>query len=182
MTALGWNHLTRADRRELIGRIRAGRGGSGPMHAEIHPADRCNIDCFFCSTASLRGTDEVPLRTFASFIRELKAAGTRSVRLSGGGEPLFHRQVQQVLQTLADEDLAVENLTTNGVLLNDKVLPRILDNCDEIKLSLNTADGPSYAEMMQTPAKNFDRVVANAKHLMAERRHRRGAGPKLVVQ
>jgi MoaA/NifB/PqqE/SkfB family radical SAM enzyme len=182
MTALGWQHLTSDDKRELLRRIRSGDGGRGPMHVEVHPADRCNIDCFFCSTATLRGTDEVPVRTFVDFIHELRLAGTRSIRLAGGGEPLFHRQIRELLEAIAREKMPIENITTNGVLITDKIVPLLLDGCDEITLSLNTADPVTYAQMMQTTEKNFERVVRNATHLIAERDRRRAPGPRVVVQ
>jgi MoaA/NifB/PqqE/SkfB family radical SAM enzyme len=104
------------------------------------------------------------------------------VRLAGGGEPLFHRQIREVLEVIASEKLPIENITTNGVLITDKVIPLLIDNCDEITLSLNTADPVTYASMMQTTEKNFERVVKNAKHLIAERDKRRSHTPKLVVQ
>ena len=182
MTALGWQHLTNNDKRALLGSIRSGEPLRGPLHVEIHPADRCNIDCFFCSTATLRGTDEVPLRTWSDFIHELKTSGTRSIRLAGGGEPLFHRQIREVLQVLADEQMPIENITTNGVLLTDKVVPLLLNACDEITLSLNTGDPDTYARMMQTPPKNFERVVKNAKSLIAARNRAKAKGPRLIVQ
>ncbi|HEX3109441.1 MAG TPA: radical SAM protein, partial [Thermoanaerobaculia bacterium] len=182
MTALGWQHLDQRDKSNLLASMRSGTALPGPLHVEIHPADRCNIDCFFCSTATLRGTDEVPLRTWADFIHELKASGTRSVRLAGGGEPLFHRQIKEVLQVLKDERLPIENITTNGVLLTDKVVPQLLGSCDEITLSLNTGDPETYASMMQTPPKNFERVVKNAKNLIAARDQAKAKGPRLLVQ
>ncbi|HEY2325464.1 MAG TPA: radical SAM protein, partial [Thermoanaerobaculia bacterium] len=182
MTALGWQHLSNNDKSNLLASMRSGEALPGPLHVEIHPADRCNIDCFFCSTATLRGTDEVPLRTWSDFIHELKALGTRSVRLAGGGEPLFHRQINEVLRVLKDEQLPIENITTNGVLLTDKVVPLLLDTCDEITLSLNTGDPETYAQMMQTPPKNFERVVKNAKNLIDARNQARAKRPRLLVQ
>lgn len=182
MASFGWHHLSQRDKVELLRRIRAGEGGSGPFHVEIHPADRCNIDCFFCSTSLLRGTDEVPLRSFADFLHELRRGGGKSLRLAGGGEPLFHRQIVEVFRAIREADLAIENLTTNGVLLTDKILPSVVDGVEEVTLSLNTADPETYQEMMRTPAKNFERVVRNAKKLVAERRRLRRQQPALRVQ
>ena len=182
MAALGWQHLSNNDKEALLTSIRSGNALPGPLHVEIHPADRCNIDCFFCSTATLRGTDEVPLRTWSEFIHELKTSGTRSIRLAGGGEPLFHRQIKEVVQVVKDERLPIENVTTNGVLLTEKVVPLLLRTCDEITLSLNTGDPETYASMMQTPPKNFERVVKNAKSLIAARNAAKAKGPRLLVQ
>src|SRR5256885_16756547 len=58
---LGWKYLTEDDKQRIIEGVRDGVAYGGPYHVEIHPADRCNIDCFFCSTAALRGTDELSL-------------------------------------------------------------------------------------------------------------------------
>src|SRR5512146_3176021 len=114
MSDLGWKYLTESDKAAILRGIAEGRAFGGPYHVEIHPADRCNIDCFFCSTAPLRGTDELPLTRFEELLRELKEAGTRSVRLSGGGEPLFHRQTKKYLRTIAEIGLPIENVTTNA--------------------------------------------------------------------
>ncbi|HEY4594354.1 MAG TPA: hypothetical protein VIJ61_18180, partial [Thermoanaerobaculia bacterium] len=86
MSELGWKYLTPEDKRSILQGIADGVAHGGPYHVEIHPADRCNIDCFFCSTAAIRGTDELPLSRIEELILECKEAGTRSVRLAGGGE------------------------------------------------------------------------------------------------
>jgi len=118
MSELGWKYLTEDDKNTILRGIRDGVAYGGPYHVEIHPADRCNIDCFFCSTAALRGTDEVPLTRLEEMIAELKACGTRAIRLSGGGEPLFHRKAKDFLRTIAASGIPIENLTTNAVLLS----------------------------------------------------------------
>lgn len=183
MARLGWKYLTADDKANILRGVRDGVAYGGPYHAEIHPSDRCNIDCFFCSTASLRGTDEVALTRLEQMIGELKALGTRSVRLAGGGEPLFHRKTKDLLRLLGAAKMPIENITTNAVLLLEEVAEILIDGeCDQITVSLNTADPESYAKMMQTPARNFERVVANVKNLIAERRRRRRKTPKINLQ
>jgi MoaA/NifB/PqqE/SkfB family radical SAM enzyme len=184
MSALGWKYLTPEDKAEIVRGVRDGVAYGGPYHAEIYPADRCNIDCFFCSTAAIRGTDELPLSRLEELIAELKDAGTRSVRLAGGGEPLFHRKTKDMLRAIAASGIPIENITTNAVLLREEVTDILLGPgvCDQIIVSLNTADGESYASMMQTTTRNFERVVENVKKLIIERERLRRSGPKIVVQ
>ena len=182
MSELGWKFLTPADKAAILKGIEDGVAYGGPYHVEIHPADRCNIDCFFCSTAALRGTDEVPMPRFEEMLRELKEAGTRSVRLSGGGEPLFHRKIKEFLAAIRASGLPIENLTTNAVLLRAEVLELIADTCDSITVSLNTADEATYASMMKTSARNFQRVVDNTRELIALRRRRKARTPKVTLQ
>ena len=165
---LGWKYLTPSDKDAILRGIRDGVAYGGPYHVEIHPADRCNIDCFFCSTAALRGTDELPLTRLEELIGELKAAGTRAIRLSGGGEPLFHRKTKDFLRTIAASGIPIENITTNAVILTDEIAEILAGACDQVTVSLNTADPDTYASMMQTTARNFERVLANVRNLIAQ--------------
>ena len=179
MSSLGWRFLTPNDKEQLARGIRDAVAYGGPYHVEIHPADRCNIDCFFCSTAAIRGTDELPTPRIEELLRELREAGTRSIRLSGGGEPLFHRNIQGVLRAIAASGIPIENVTTNAVLLGETIADLLIAaRCDQVTISLNTADAESYARMMQTPARNFERVVANVRALAARPQPR----PSINVQ
>lgn len=182
MSELGWRHLSRADRQAILRGIADGKAYGGPYHVEIHPADRCNVDCFFCSTAALRGTDEVPMPRFVELLAELRECGTRSLRLSGGGEPLFHRSIKAFLEAIAASGLPIENLTTNGVLLRTEAAELIGRTCDQVTVSLNTADAEGYGAMMQTNPRNFQRVVDNVKALVRGRQERRSRTPLVNLQ
>ncbi|HEY7215196.1 MAG TPA: radical SAM/SPASM domain-containing protein [Thermoanaerobaculia bacterium] len=182
MSEYGWKYLRRADKAAILRGIEDGAAYGGPYHVEIHPADRCNIDCFFCSTAALRGTDELPMARFEEMLGELREAGTRSLRLSGGGEPLFHRRIRDFLAAIEKSGLPIENLTTNAVLLRSEVAELLAATCDQVTVSLNTADAASYAAMMQTSPRNFQRVVDNARELIALRRRRRASRPAVTLQ
>lgn len=184
MSELGWKYLTAADKAQIIAGIRDGVAYGGPYHVELHPADRCNIDCFFCSTAALRGTDEVPMTRLEELIGELKACGTRSIRLAGGGEPLFHRKTKDFLRTIANSGIPIENITTNAVLLAGEIAEIVLQPgvCDQITVSLNTGDAQTYASMMKTTERNFTRVVDNVRNLIAERQRRKLTQPRINLQ
>lgn len=184
MSELGWKYLTADDKTAIVRGVRDGVAYGGPYHVEIHPADRCNIDCFFCSTAALRGTDELSLTRLEEMIGELKELGTRSIRLSGGGEPFFHRKAKDFLSTIAKSGIPIENITTNAVLLRDEVASILLGAgvCDQLTISLNTADPKTYASMMQTTERNYERVVENVKKLIIERKRLGRTTPKVNLQ
>lgn len=183
MSELGWKYLTAEDKATILRGVRDGVAYGGPYHVEIYPSDRCNIDCFFCSTASIRGDDELPLARIEELVGEMQQAGTRSIRFAGGGEPLFHRKTKDLLRMIGKSGIPIENVTTNAVLLGQEMTGILLDGrCDEIIVSLNTADPDSYASMMQTPARNFDRVLTNVRHIVAERNRRKMRNPQIVLQ
>lgn len=182
MANIGWTHLTAGDKKQILAGIREGIAHGGPYHVEVHPADRCNITCFFCSTATLRGTDELPISRWEELLAELKAAGTRSIRLSGGGEPLFHREIKRFLGAVKDSGIPIENITTNAVLLNREVALLLAEVCDEVTVSLNTSDPDTYSSMMKTVPRNFQRVIDNIRELA---RVRDGGGkrrPRINLQ
>ncbi len=182
MTDLAWRYLTAEDKSAILRGIRDGVAYGGPFHVEIYPADRCNIDCFFCSTAAIRGTDELPLVRIEELMIELKSAGTRAIRLAGGGEPLFHRKTKAMLRQIAATGVPVENLTTNAVILDAETAEILTACCDEVTVSLNTADPVTYSEMMRTPPRNFERVVNNVRNLIAIRRKQNARRPIINLQ
>src|SRR5260370_8013347 len=113
MSDLGWQYLTADDKATILRGIRDGVAYGGPYHVEIYPSDRCNIDCFFCSTASLRGNDELPLVRIEELIAEMKEMGTRSIRFAGGGGPPFHRKTKNLLAMITAPRPPLHNTTTN---------------------------------------------------------------------
>jgi MoaA/NifB/PqqE/SkfB family radical SAM enzyme len=182
MSQLGWDHLTREDKESILRGIEDGVAYGGPYHVEFHPQDRCNVDCFFCSTASLRGKDEIPMPRFEEMLGELKEMGTRAIRLSGGGEPLFHRKIEDFLRAIQASGLPIENLTTNGVLLRPNIAELLVGVCEQVTISLNTADETTYASMMQTNEKNFQRVVTNVRGLVEAKDKRSERKPHVKIQ
>src|SRR6185295_7301550 len=94
--------------------------------------------CYFCNQQDLRTKDSIPMPKLTDLIDELAEGGLKSVRLSGGGDPLFHRDV---LDYLAAKNVIVDNLTTNGLALNNEVAKRLVDNkAREVIFSLNAVD------------------------------------------
>lgn len=177
----GWAEVSRERKREIIEAIASNRPTRGPVHAELDLTDRCNVACYFCNQQDLRTKDSIPLPKLTDLIDELVEGGLKSVRLSGGGDPLFHRDVLEVLDYLARKNVIVDNLTTNGVALNGEVARRLVDNkAREVIFSLNAVDAADYARMMQVKPALFDKVLENIRNLIAIRGD--SLYPSIVVQ
>ena len=177
----GWAEVSRARKREIIEAIAANRPTRGPVHAELDLTDRCNVACYFCNQQDLRTKESIPLPKLTDVIDELVEGGLKSVRLSGGGDPLFHRDVVNVLDYLAQKSVIVDNLTTNGVALHADVAKRLVENkAREVIFSLNAVDGADYARMLQVKPALFDKVLENIRNLIAVRGD--SIFPSIVVQ
>ncbi len=181
--AYAWEHLTSSEKASILDAIAGDAKPPPPRVVELSWQDRCNIDCFFCSTSELRaGNFELSAGTLESLFREMRTMGVRGVRLMGGGEPLFRRDAEAMIRKLGEHGLRVADVTTNGVLLTEPVVRALYAaGCDEICISLNTADAASYATMMQTTPKNFERVLDNIRRAAAIRRET-GSDCRLRVQ
>lgn len=166
----GWAEVSRERKREIIEAIAANRATRGPVHAELDLTDRCNVACYFCNQQDLRTKESIPQPKLTELIDELAGNGLKSVRLSGGGDPLFHRDVLRVMDHLATRDVVIDNLTTNGVALTAGVATRLVRNkAREVIFSLNAVDAADYARMMKVKPALFDKVLENIRALVAVR-------------
>ncbi|MGH3090364.1 MAG: radical SAM protein, partial [Rubrobacteraceae bacterium] len=166
----GWAEIARERKREIIRAIESGDATPGPVHAELDLTDRCNVACYFCNQQDVRTKQQVSLARAVSLIDELVEGGLRSVRLSGGGDPLAHREIGQVLDHLHARGVVVDNLTTNGALLSAGIARRLVaGRCREVIFSLNAGGAADYARMMQVKPAIFDRVLENIRGLLAAR-------------
>jgi MoaA/NifB/PqqE/SkfB family radical SAM enzyme len=181
MNDLGWPFLSAADKEAILLGVESGGCCGGPYHVELHPTDRCTTRCFFCSTRWRREKAELSLEAVRALGREMQEAGTRSVLLSGGGEPLAHRQTEAMLEALASTGIPLAGVTTNGVGLTGPVRALLRETqCGQVIVSLNCADEPEYIEMMKVGPRVFHRVLGHARALVEERA--RGGAPKLILQ
>lgn len=166
----GWAEVSRERKREIIDAIVANTPTTGPVHAELDLTDRCNVACYFCNQQDLRTKEQIPIRKTTELIDELASTGLRSVRLSGGGDPLFHREINDVLAHLAKRGVVVDNLTTNGVALNHEIAGYLVNNkAREVIFSLNAVDAADYARMMKVKPALFDKVITAIKTLVEVR-------------
>lgn len=177
----GWAEVSRERKREIIAAIRDNRPTRGPVHAELDLTDRCNVACYFCNQQDLRTKESIPLPKLTDLIDELVEGGLRSVRLSGGGDPLFHRDVASVMDHLAARGVVIDNLTTNGVALTAGIAQRLVDGkAREVIFSLNAADAADYARMMKVKPALFETVLENIRNLVTIRGE--AIHPSIVVQ
>jgi MoaA/NifB/PqqE/SkfB family radical SAM enzyme len=166
----GWSLVDEQRKREIIAAIAGGHATRGPVHVELDLTDRCNVACYFCNQQDVRTTEQLPLPQVLGLLDELVAGGLRSVRLSGGGDPLAHRDIRRVMARLTEIGVVIDNLTTNGALLGPEIAELLIGNgCREVIVSLNAADAADYQRMMRVRPATFDRVLGNVRHLVARR-------------
>ncbi|MBW3671540.1 MAG: radical SAM protein, partial [Acidobacteria bacterium] len=177
----GWDHVDRERKREIIEAIKSGTATSGPSHLELDLTDRCNVACYFCNQQDLRTKEQIPEDTIRTTIDSLAETGLRSVRLSGGGDPLFHRQIHDVLDHLISKGIIIDNLTTNGVALSPEISRKLVSSkAREVIVSLNAPNAEQYHRMLRVKPALFDKVLENVRSLVDIRGD--AEGPSIVIQ
>ncbi len=177
----GWSEVDAARKREIIAGIVSGAPTRGPVHAEIDITDRCNVACYFCNQQDVRTKDQISLPHLTRLVDELVAGGLRSIRMSGGGDPLFHHAILEFLDHVHARGVVIDNLTTNGALLGPEIARRLVAHrAREVIFSLNAVDEADYHRMMRVPPATFGRVIANVRGLVEARGD--SEGPCVVVQ
>lgn len=113
--------------------------------------DRCNLRCRYCMPEGLR--DKLPMQALLSYeeLLEIAAAAVRAgiTRFKvTGGEPLVRRHAEAFIGRLkALPGVEQVTLTTNGLLLSEKLPALRAAGIDGVNISLDTLDAEKYREI-----------------------------------
>ena len=88
-----------------------------PVHVQWIPTNRCNMRCTVCCCSARDRDLEMDLTIAQAVIQDLAGIGCEAVTITGGGEPLCHPHIQEMLSAFDLHDVEV-GLVTNGMLLD----------------------------------------------------------------
>lgn len=179
----GWDALSAQEKETIARGIASGNVHGGPYHIELSPTDSCNYDCFFCNQGFIDRKKSLSIERLHSLIDELSESGLKTLRLSGGGEPLLHPKITDFLDHLKQHGIVIHNVTTNGFMLTAAIVERLMAlPTGEIIVSLNESDPERYGEMMRVRPRSFHRVVKLIRELVQTRDRLGRKDPRLIVQ
>lgn len=142
-----------------------------PIYWEITTSAACQHRCVFCSTDAI-GYPAILMdeKILGERIKEAKRLGVKSIMFGGTGEPLVHKRISDICKAANDCGMDYA-FTTNGVLmLKGNAFPKPgLLGAEWIKVSLNAGTRDSYAAIHRTDAKDWDKVWAAIKVMVAMR-------------
>ncbi len=126
------------------------KAGKCPSILTLQLSYRCNYSCIMCQKSSLDKnvySGNFVEMDFQKLERELrKSAKYISVLKITGGEPLIYPDFERLIDLLNELNLKY-TLLTNGSLFNDEIARKIIKNCIEISVSIDSADEEIYAFM-----------------------------------
>lgn len=136
-----------------------------PITCEIDPSNRCQNKCSFCifSKHLKNNNDFLSSDVYFDLITKLRDIGTKSVTFTGGGEPLTHPNIVDMILLAVNRGLEV-GLITNGISLHkiEHVIPKL----KFIRVSLNAATAKTYYKI--TGSNFFNKVVTNINSIVGK--------------
>ena len=157
------------DNSDLIGFFSGYLLHRGANMMQIDLTNDCNNSCIGCwcyspllegRPAGLKRQREVmPFKSVKNVIHELHNLGVGRIILSGGGEPLMHPNIGEVIDLLREKDIPT-TIITSFVLADEGIVRKISawDNC-ELYVSLWAASPETYtATHPNKSAETFSRI------------------------
>jgi MoaA/NifB/PqqE/SkfB family radical SAM enzyme len=156
------------------------RRPSFPRVLNMYLTDRCNFACPMCALGEarakrLRSTHaDMPVDMFDRAARDARRHG--AYMLLSGGEPLLHKNLDQLLR-ITKRHRVVTYLTTNGFLLADKAESLAAGGVQILQISLDGWDDESQYERGHVHGA-YEAIVVGVRRLRALRRR----GPFPIIR
>ncbi|WPU91549.1 radical SAM protein [Mucilaginibacter sabulilitoris] len=140
-----------------------------PKFLEIFLTDTCNHNCPFCISADYRENKRnLPLTLVKKIADDMSGYPQSSIRLCGGGEPLLHPQIEEVLQYFFYKNCST-SIVTNGHLLVGNINNIIGEICREVRISVDAGNAQIYAVAHGVKERVFEKLLNNIRQLVANK-------------
>ena len=138
-----------------------------PLYMGFDLTYECMCACPFCNRPRMSGGPELSIREILALCREFKKTGVRAVVL-GGGEPLMHPHILDILHSLKEQGIKV-NLCTNGFLLPELADELLKCRIDHITVSLDSVSPQKHDRLRgveglyRKAERGIERIVQSGK-------------------
>lgn len=110
-----------------------------PLYVDFYPSLKCNANCLFCylpekAREKFLGIS-MSLRDILKITNKLKKAGIFFINLLGG-EPFLLRWLPDFIDYCSERKLLI-NITTNGLLPNERIIKRIASPFINVNVSIH---------------------------------------------
>lgn len=117
-------------------------------YLRISVTDRCNLRCVYCmpeeGVEPISHADVLSYEETVRLVRIFAELGIKDVRLTGG-EPLVRRGIESLVAEIkAMPGIETVSITTNAILLPEKLPALIQGGLDAVNISLDTLDSEKF--------------------------------------
>lgn len=128
---------------------------------QVEVTSRCNAACIYCPQPLLYIKQHMPFGLFKQLLPYLGC--TNLVYLQGWGEPLLNPDLFAMIRACKAKGKRV-GFTTNGMLLSDKIIRRLIDlETDIVSVSLAGTTPETHNRIRK--GTDFDKIIENLDRL-----------------
>ncbi|WOF15385.1 radical SAM protein [Methanoplanus sp. FWC-SCC4] len=147
-----------------------------PSQINVDVTNRCNLSCIHCPHSvedyhknnPVIYLDESLNKKMVDEVATYGKGCVQYIRYTADGEPLLHPKIYEMLLYAKENSGAVVTLTTNGTLLNEKNLDKLIkSNIDVIDISIDAHYKETYEKIRV--GGSFEKVVNNVLNLLKRR-------------
>lgn len=158
-----------------------------PSQIIVDATEICNLGCIHCPHPEFKQSEHYDARyldvaihnKMVDEVREHGQGHTQYIRYTSNGEPLVHPDIYDMLDYAVKNSGVFVTLTTNGTIMNEKRIEKLLaSGLHMVDISIDAFLPETYAEIRR--GGNLDITRANVLKLF-EIRKRIGAKTRIVV-
>lgn len=117
----------------------------GPEVVEFDPTTACNLGCPECISGSLLGAGGFSRDSIYSILKSFVELKVKAVVLIGGGEPMMHPMIGEIIDFLHENDIHI-GITTNGLFI-EKYLEKVATKVTWLRVSVDAATSKTFQEV-----------------------------------
>lgn len=150
-----------------------------PVRVVLEPTNLCNHNCCFCFYSDFRTDNKVYLSREKLFelAEDFKKMDVKSVSLVGGGEPMIHPAIYDLIRWLHENNILI-SITTNGSSFKDSEIDTVVRASTYIRVSLNAASAQTHDLIHSPKSSQFERIIGNIEKL---RKYRDKIGANMLI-
>jgi len=136
-----------------------------PVHIQLNPTNRCNMNCSYCSCSNRNKNIEMTYEKIMEIMKKAKKLGCQSVTITGGGEPLMHPKINEIIIGLVEMGIEC-GLVVNGFLL-DKLWDETIKKTTWVRISSDDFKSIKFLEPVKRAVERgksdwaFSHVISN---------------------
>jgi MoaA/NifB/PqqE/SkfB family radical SAM enzyme len=158
-----------------------------PSQLLVDVTEHCNLACIHCPHPTFKKSEhyngaKIDPALNIKLVDEAKQHGkgiTQYIRYTSNGEPLLHPQIYDMLKYAVDNSGTKVTLTTNGTMLNEKNVEKLLNTgVDVVDISIDAFASETYSKVRVNGKLSV--TAGNTINLINEN-IKRGSKSKIVV-